>query len=168
MRWVVSNLRLLCRAGGAAAAVLAAGCVSSDLSKDADTAGEVAECLPTDTPPPTVIARAIWYPHASGFGSADEHESGVIAVAGHKLWFLEWNGQGKHFDVEHVIDVRQAASLGVVRFGTSAMLVVQSGNLAFDSYELMKGGDVATDPQATQALCDQLGALRDQGPGRGP
>jgi hypothetical protein len=160
----MANPRVFCWVGVSAALALAAGCVSSDLSKDPETAGEVAECLPTDTPAPTVIARAIWYPHASGFGTADEHESGVIAVAGHKLWFLEWNGQGLHFDVEHVIDVRQATSIGVVHFGTSAMLVVQSGNLAFDSFELMKGGEVGTDPGATEKLCDSLQALRPKDP----
>jgi hypothetical protein len=143
---------------------LAAGCVSADLSKDADTAGAVAECLPTDTPAPSVVVRAIWYPHATGFGSADAHESGVLALAGPKLWFMEWNDSGRHFDMEHVVDVLHAQSVGVVRFGTSAMLVVQSGDLSFDSFELMNGGEIGTDTNATQALYERIQALRPKSP----
>jgi hypothetical protein len=146
--------------GGAAAALLAAGCVSSDLSKDAETTEEVVECLPTNAPAPTVVARAIWYPHASGFGSAEAHETGVLVLAGRRLWFMEWNGPGHHFEVERVIDAVQAVSIGVSRFGTSAMLVIQSGNLSFDSFELMNGGELGSDPQATQALYQRIQALR--------
>jgi hypothetical protein len=152
--------RVLAVFGGVAAAFLATGCVSSDLSKDADTTAEVIECLPTDTPAPNVVVRAIWYPHASGFGDAEAHEAGVLALAGGKLWFVEWNGPGRHFDVECVVNVLQASSVGVSRFGTSAMLVIQSGNLSFDSFELMNGGNLGSDLKATQALYDRIQALR--------
>ena len=160
MRSIVSTIRRTCLVGGAAAALLASGCVSSDLSKDSQTLDEVVECLPTDTPAPTAVVRAIWYIHASGFGSSDAHENGVLALAGDRLWFMVWNESGHHFDMEHVVDVRQTVSLRVDRFGTSAMLVVQSGNLAFDSYELMNGGEIGSDPKATQALYDTLQAIR--------
>jgi hypothetical protein len=163
MRVFAAKLCSLAPALAAAAALAAAGCVSSDLSRDAETTGEVAECLPTDTPAPTSVARAIWYPHASGFESSEGHETGVLALAGGKLWFMEWNDAGQHLDMEHVIDVLHASAIKVVHFGTSSMLVVQSGNESFDSFELMNGGEIGSDPRATEALCDRLQALQATG-----
>jgi len=160
MQITASGFRLLALAGGAAAALLAAGCLSSDLSQDGETREEVIECLPTNAPAPTELARALWYPHASGFGSAEAHETGVLVLAGTKLYFMEWSDSGRHFDVERVINAIQASSVGVSRFGTSSMLVIQSGDLSFDSFELMNGGNLGSDPKATQDLCDKLRALR--------
>jgi len=158
--------------GGAVAALLASGCASSDLSKDIDITREVVDCLPTDTPAPTLVARAIWYPNASSFGSTDEsalgHVSGVLALADDKLWFMEWNGPEGHFDILHVIAVQQAQAFKVARLGNSAMLVVESGNESFDSFELMNGGQFGSDPKATQSLCDKLRAIRARDAQPGP
>jgi hypothetical protein len=161
----------LCRfgfLGGAIAGLFWAGCASSDLSKDAGTTSEVVECLPTDAPTPSMIARAIWYPNASGFGSTDAsplgHVTGVLALAGDKLYFMSWNGEERHFDVHHVVNFLKAAGIRVARFGPSALLVIESRNLSFDSFELMKGGQVISDPQATQDLCDKLQAFRAKHP----
>jgi hypothetical protein len=154
------------------AAFLAGGCASSDLSGDRDITREVIECLPTDTTAPSLVARAIWYPGASGFGSADEsalgHVSGVIALADDKLWFMEWNAPEGHFDILHVITVAQAGAVKVARLGNSAMLVVESGNQSFDSFELMNAGQFGTDPKATQALCARLEAIRARDSQPGP
>jgi hypothetical protein len=165
----------LCRLGaicGAVAALFWAGCASSDLSKSADTTGRVIESLPTDTPAPSVIVRAIWYPNARGFGSTDAsqlgHVTGVLALAGDKLYFLWWNAPEHHYDVYHVVDYLTAANISVARLGPSAMLVIESRNLSSDSFELMKGGQVLSDPQATQDLCDKLQALRAKHPQQDP
>jgi hypothetical protein len=48
------------------------------------------------------------------------------------------------------------------------MLVIQSGNLSFDSFELMNGGQFGSDPRATQELCDRLNALRARNPQADP
>ena len=66
----------------------------------------------------------------------------------------------------HVVDFMTAANISVARLGPSAMLVVQSRNLSSDSFELMKGGQVLWDPQATQDLFDKLQALRAKHPHR--
>jgi hypothetical protein len=148
------------------------GCASSDLSNNSEISGQVVECLPVDTPAPTVVARAIWYPNASGFGSTDAsplgHASGVLALAGDKLWFMTWNNPEHHFDMLHDIAVLTAAKISVAHLGPSAMLVVQSRNLSFDSFELMKKGHFSSDPDATQALYQKLQDLRSKNPQSDP
>jgi len=153
---------------GCVLVLLGSGCASSDLSNSTEITSEVAECLPVDTPPPTAVARAIWFPNASGFGSTDAsplgHATGVLALAGDKLWFMVWNNPEHHFDMLHSVAVLQAAKISVARLGPSTMLVVQSRNLSFDSFELMKKGQFSSDAEATQALCDQLLVLRSKNP----
>jgi hypothetical protein len=168
----VSNL---CRFAGlslAVAALLAAGCASSDLASDSKTMDEVVECLPPGTPAPLEVARAIWFPNSSGFGSADSstpvHVTGVLVLAGSRLWFMAWNDPEHHFDMVHVIDFQAAEKVRVDRFGASAMLVVQSGNDSYDSFELMGGGQFASDPRETQELFGKLKALRANPPQPGP
>jgi len=149
-----------------------AGCVSADLSKNAGITAGVVECLPPRTPAPSAVLRAIWFPNASGFGSTDAsplgHVPGVLALAGDKLWFMGWNDREQHFDMLHVIAFLSAAKISVARLGPSAMLVVQSRNDSFDSFELMTGGELSSDPQATQALCNRLQILRSKNPQPAP
>jgi hypothetical protein len=149
-------------------AFLAVGCVSADLSKDAKVNDEVVECLPPGTPAPEAIESAIWFPNANGFASADEtgmgRITGVLALAGDKLWFMSWNDSEHHFDMQHVISFLPAMKVEVQRAGLASMLVVQSSNRAFDSFELMNGGRLGSDPGATQKLCDRLQAIRAKNP----
>jgi hypothetical protein len=156
----------------ALAALLGAGCVSADMSKDAKVTGEVVECLPPGTPAPTEVARAIWFPNASGFGSADEtgmgHVAGVLALAGNRLWFMSWNDQEHQFEMQHVVELIPAMRVEVAYAGTAAMLVVQSRNRSFDSYELMYGQEIGSDVKATRDLCDQIQALRLKHPDADP
>jgi hypothetical protein len=160
-----------CRLGGlgvAVVALLGAGCASSDLSGDSKTTDEVVECLPPGTPAPAEIARAIWFPYASGMGSAgtslNVHVAGVLALAGNRLWFMTWNDSEHHFDMVHDIDFLRAEKVRVDRLGTSAVLVVQSGNDSYDSFELMGAGAIASDPAAAQGLCDRIQAQRAKNP----
>jgi len=165
---MLSNLRRFGLAGAAGIALLGAGCTSSDLSRDVKIDNEVAECLPTDTPAPTVVVRAIWYPHASGFGSTDTstvgHASGVLALAGDKLWFMSWNDDDRHYDVIDSIALLQARSITVAHLGPSVMLVVESGNQNFDSFELLNGSRFSSDSKGTQALYEKIQALRAKNP----
>lgn len=150
----------------AAAAVLAAGC-ASDLSNDADVNKEVVIAMPTDAPAPTEVVRAVWFPNANGFRATDQslvHVTGVLALAGDKLWFMAWNDHEHHYDMLHVVDFIQADKVGVDRFGTGAMLVVQSGNDSFDSYQLMGKGQFASDPKETEQLYQAILALRAKSP----
>jgi hypothetical protein len=152
----------------AIAALLGAGCVSADLSNNDKVRGEVFECLPPGTPGPSAVERAIWFPNASGFGSADNtgmgHVNGVIALAGDSLWFMSWSDQEHQFQMEHVIAVLMAMKVEVDHAGTASMLVVESGNRSFDSFELMTGGQISSDSKATQDLCDRIQALRAKNP----
>ena len=153
---------------GVAALLLGPGCVSADLSKNDAVTKEVVECLPTDAPAPAVIESAVWFPNASGFASAGSsamgHVSGVLALAGDRLWFMSWNEPEHHYDMDHVVSVVTAASVSIDRVGPSALLVVQSRNLSYDSYELMSGGGLGSDPKATDALYQQLQELRRMNP----
>lgn len=148
--------------------VLATGCVSADLSSDAKITSEVKECLPPGTPAPSMVATAVWFHNANGFASADDtgmgHESGVVALAGDRLWFMTWNEPERHFDVQTDIACLPALKVEVVHGGLAAMLVIQSSNRSFDSFELMHGGRIGSDPAATQSLCDRILALRAQHP----
>lgn len=168
-----SRKSILCSAGklfGAIAALICAGCVSSDLSTDAKVAEEVAECLPPGTASPAAVARAIWFPNASGIGSTDAlpvHVTGVLVLAGDKLWFMAWNDPEHHYDMLHVVAVLLAENIRVDRLGTSTMLVIQSGNDSYDSYELMNGGSFGSDPKATQDLYEKLRVLRLKSPSPG-
>jgi hypothetical protein len=157
---------------GLIAALLVAGCVSADLSNDAKTTGDVIECLPPGTPAPSAVARAVWFPNASGFGSSDEtgmgHFTGVLALAGDRLWFMTWDDTLHQFNMHHVVEVLQAARVEVDHAGTAAMLVIQSRNRSFDSYELMNGGELGSDSKATQDLCDRIQALRQRNPQADP
>jgi hypothetical protein len=153
---------------GVIAALLGGGCASSDLSNDATITQGVVECLPTDAPAPSMIARSIWFPNASGFGSTDAsplgHITGVLALSGDKLYFMSWNSSEHHFDSLRIIAVLTAKGFNVVRLGTSAMLVAQSGNDSFDAFELMNGGSIGSDPKVTQEFAEKLKALQAQNP----
>jgi hypothetical protein len=167
-RPALSRLRVII---GAVAAILGAGCESSDLSKKTDVTSEVVICLPPDTPAPSAVVRAIWFPNAQGIGSTDASPvrvTGVLALAGDRLWFMAWNNPEHHFDMLHVIAVLAAEKIGISRMGSSAMLVIQSGNDSFDSYELMNGGEFGSDPRVTQDLYDKLQALRSKHPQTDP
>lgn len=149
------------------AALLAGGCASSDLSKDARIEDEVAICLPPGTPPPAQVARAMWYPNSSGIGSTDAsivRASGVLVLAGKKLWFMSWNDHEHHFDMLHDVDLVMARRVSVDRMGPSAVLVVESGNDLSDSFQLMDKGELASDAKATQELCERIQALRARNP----
>ncbi len=151
---------------------LLVACASSDLSKNQDTASEVAISLPPGTSAPTQIMRAMWFPGANGFGSVDTgalgHESGVLALADNKLWFLSWNGEEKHYDMDHMIDVTTVADLKLSRLGASLMLVVQSRNLGYDAFTLMGTGQIQSDPTLTSDLLTQLQAIRAKDPDKLP
>lgn len=160
-------------AGGAAlAALLACGCLTADLSGDARVAAEVAECLPPGTKAPVAVERAVWFPHASGFGSADNsgmgHMTGVVALAGNSLWFMTWDETLHQFDMRRVVEVLPATGVEVVRAGTASMLVIQSRNRSYDGFELMNGGEIGSDSGATQGLCDKIAALRARYPESDP
>jgi hypothetical protein len=128
-------------------------------------------CLPPDTQAPSVVVRAVWFPNTNGFGSADSspvHSTGVLALADNKLWFMAWNNPERHYDMLHVIEFLTAEKIEVSHFGTSAMLVIQSGNDTFDSFELMNGGQFGSDPKVTQDLYENIQARRAKNPQGGP
>ncbi|HEY5078859.1 MAG TPA: hypothetical protein VII43_03385 [Opitutaceae bacterium] len=161
------SLRRLRAIGCVAAAFLAGGCESSDLSGKTDITREVLICLPPDTPAPSVIVRAVWFPNAMGAGSADSfpmHVTGVLVLAGDRLWFMSWNEPEKHYDMLHVIAFQLAQRVAVSRMGPSSVLVLQSGNDTYDSFELMNGGQFGSDPATTQDLCDRIQRLRANAP----
>lgn len=157
---------------GAMALLPLPGCVSADLSRNDEVNREVAECLPTDVPAATVVESAVWFPNSSGFASAGSsamgHVSGVLALAGDRLWFMTRNEPEHHFDMAHVVPVVTAAGVRVDRLGTAALLVIQSRNLSYDSYELMSGGGLGSDPKETEALYEKLLALRLKNPQADP
>ena len=148
------------------------GCVSADVTKSADTRREVAECLPDGTPAASVVMRAIWFPNTGGFSTLDAspigHMSGVLALAGDKLWFMTWNDPEHHYDMRRSVSFLAPAGIKIDRLGTSSLLVVQSASMVYDSFELMNGGDFGTDPKATQELYDRLEALRAKAPAADP
>lgn len=151
----------------AGAALAAAGCASSDLSRNAEITQQVAEGLPVGTPAPSLVARAVWFPKSHG-SSPDASPigggSGVLALAGDKLWFLSWNDSLKAYDVSQSIDVPSAVKFEVERVGMAVMLVVESKNYSFDSFELMKAGEVVPDAAGAQALCQRLRAIKAANP----
>ena len=164
MKKACLSLRAL---GGFAACLLAGGCESSDLSKKSDVTSEVVICLPPDTPAPSVTVRAVWFPNSMGTGSADSypvHVTGVLVLAGDKLWFMSWNEPEKHYDMLHVIPYLLAEKVAISRMGLSPVLVIQSGNDAYDSFELMNGGQFGSDPASTQDLYDRIQKLRAAAP----
>jgi hypothetical protein len=160
--------RRLCGVGAVIAVLMGPGCVSADLSKDAKANSQVAECLPPGTPAPTMIASAIWFPNASGFGSSDEtgmgHLQGVLALAGDKLWFMTWNDTVHQYDMQHVVDFVPAMKVDIEHALTATMLVIQSGNRSFDGFELMNGGRLGSDAAATQDLYGKIEAIRARHP----
>lgn len=152
----------------ACAALFGAGCASANLSDDAKIAGEVQVGLPVGTPAPAMVARAIWFPGANGHNSVDAsplgHMSGVLALAGDKLWFLAWNDALQAYDARQSISLPRAAGVSVVRYGSSAMLVVESWNLSFDAFELMDKSRLASDPQTTRAFYEKIREIRAKTP----
>ena len=96
------------------------------------------------------------------------HVSGVLALAGDKLWFMSWNDPEHHFDMQHVVSVLPAIKVEVGRAGDAAMLVIESSNRSFDSYELMNGGQLGSDPAATQGLYEKIRVLRTRNPQADP
>ncbi|HVW20218.1 MAG TPA: hypothetical protein VHC86_03305 [Opitutaceae bacterium] len=147
---------------GAGLALLIGGCVSSDLSQDARLGAQVAEGLPVGTPAPSLVVRAFWFPKANGAGSTGPSLKGVLALAGDKLYFLAWNDQLNTYDTQQSVSFLTAIRVEVVRRGLAPMLVVESKNMSFDSFELMQGGSVVPDAATTEELCGRLQALRAQ------
>jgi hypothetical protein len=167
MKCIAPLFRIAALAAAVPAIFLATGCQSSDLSKDADIRREVVICLPPDTPAPSVVVRAVWFPNTNGFESADSspvHSTGVLALADNKLWFMAWNNPERHYDMLHVIEFLTAERISVSHLGTSAMLVIQSSNDSYDSFELMNGGQFGSDPKVTQELLENLKARRAKSP----
>jgi hypothetical protein len=160
------------RIGGLAAALLCAGCATSDLSKNSKITDSVVECLPPDTPAPIVVARAVWYPKARGFGTTDAsplgHATGVLVLAGDKLWFMAWDNSELHYDMLHSVPILRAAKIRVDHLGPSAMLVVEAADLSYDAFELMEAGAFSSDPKATEALYQKLQGLRAQDAAKHP
>ena len=155
-------------AGLAAAALLGAGCASANLSDNAKIASEVMVGLPVGTPAPSLVARAIWFPKANGHNSVDAsplgHMSGVLALAGDKLWFLVWNDALQAYDTQQSISLIRAANVSVVHYGSSVMLVVESWNMSFDSFELMDASRLASDEKTTEAFYRAIQAFRAKNP----
>jgi hypothetical protein len=159
--------RILLRLAPWLLAAALGGCASSDLSRDAAVADEVAICLPPGTPAPAQVARAIWFPNAGGVATTDAslvHVSGVLVLAGDKLWFMSWNDHERHFDMLHVVDCARAESVSVDRLGVSSMLVVRAGNDLLDSFQLMDRGELASDAKATGELLERIQAIRAKSP----
>jgi hypothetical protein len=157
---------------GAAVALLSSSCVSSDVSSDAKIAGEVAEALPVGTPAPTMVTRAIWFPKATGFSSLEASPfrplTGVLALAGDKLWFMIWDDSLHAFDMQQTIAVLPARQVSVVHSATAAMLVIESNNMSFDAFELMSGGQFGSDSTTTDGLYAKLKNLRNMNPQTDP
>ena len=162
-----SLVQAICFAA-ATTALLVAGCASSDLSQDAKLQGQIAEGLPVGTPSPEMMVRAIWYPKAEGAGSTELSPVrpivGVLALAGDHLYFLEWNDTLLAYDTRIDIDVGSTIKVAAVQSGLSPMLVVESKNLSFDSFELMKAGQFAPDWDTTSELCKKLQDIRSRTP----
>jgi hypothetical protein len=155
----------------ALAALLLAGCASSDLSKDVDIAKEVEICLPPGTPAPVRTVRAVWFPSEGGSGGVEGstvHVTGVLALAGNTLWFMSWNDQEHHFDMLHSIPVLKARRVSVSREGTGTLLVVEAWNESFDAFQLMGLGQVVSDPTLTRELADTIQKLRASAPAEDP
>lgn len=150
------------------ALALGAGCASSDLSKSTEINDQVVEALPVGTPAPADIERALWFPNANGMVGPDAtplgRASGVLVLAGDQLFFMAWNDSLKAYDVLHTIAVPPAIKFEVARMGMSTMLVVESKSMQFDSFELMRGGQFAADPEKTEALCAKLKEVKAKNP----
>ena len=144
------------------------GCLHADITKNSQKAGEVADCLPPGTPAPTHIVRAIWFPGANGMESPDSngtfHMSGVIALAGTKLYFMSYDDAERHYDMQHVIDVLSAHDVRVNKQGGDLLLVIQSRNLGFDAFTLMGAANMGSDSDMTQQLATELQAIKDKNP----
>lgn len=152
----------------AAMAALLGGCASADLSKSGKIQDQVVEGLPVGTPQPSFVARAIWYPKADGAGTTDTSNvggiTGVVALAGDSLWFLEWNQVLRGYDTLRSLEIIPAIRVSVVHSGLIDMLVVESKDMSFDSFELMRQGQFAPDPQTTRELCDLIRDYRAKHP----
>jgi hypothetical protein len=77
---------------------------------------------------------------------------------------MSWSDQEHQFQMEHVVAVLMASKVEVDHAGTASMLVIESSNRSFDSFELMTGGQLGSDSRATQDLCDRIQALRAKHP----
>ena len=151
-----------------AATAALSGCLHADITKNASKAGEVADCLPPGTPAPSHIVRAIWFPGANGLESPDNngtgHLSGVVALAGTKLYFMTYDDAEKHYDMQRVIDVLTAHDVRVNKQGGDLLLVVQSRNQGFDAFTLMGAANMGSDSTMTQQLATELEAIKDKNP----
>lgn len=148
--------------------LVGAGCATSDVSSDQKTMDEVMECLPPRTPTPTLVSRAIWFPHARGVGAVESwntgYGSGVLAWSDGQLWFMMWNDAEKHYDMESVIPVRTAQRVYLDGLFGGLVLVVESQNLSFDAFKLMGRGNIRSDPARTREWLAAIQAWRAQHP----
>jgi hypothetical protein len=148
--------------------LVVAGCATSDVSSDQKLMNEVMECLPPRTPTPTLVSRAIWFPHARGVGAVESwntgYGSGVLAWSDGQLWFMMWNEPEKHYDMESVIPVRTAQRVYLDGLFGGLVLVVESQNLSFDAFKLMGRGNIRSDPERTREWLAAIEAWRAQHP----
>jgi hypothetical protein len=152
----------------AIATFVMSGCATSDVSSDQKIMDEVAECLPPRTPAPTLVSRAIWFPHARGVGAVESwntgYGSGVLAWADGQLWFMMWNDVEKHYDMQCVLALRTASRVYLDGSLGSVVLVIQSQNLSSDAFKLMGRGNLRSDPQRTREWLAAIEAWRAQHP----
>jgi hypothetical protein len=127
------------RALAAAATLFVSGCATSDVSSDQKIMDGVIECLPPRTPAPTLVSRAIWFPHARGVSAVESwntgYGSGVLALRTANRVYLD-------------------GALG------SLVLVVQSQNLSSNAFKLMGRGNIRSDPQRTREWLAAIEAWR--------
>jgi hypothetical protein len=152
------------RALAAAATLFVSGCATSDVSSDQKIMDGVIECLPPRTPAPTLVSRAIWFPHARGVSAVESwntgYGSGVLAWADGQLWFMTWNDGEKHYDMQCVLALRTANRVYLDGALGSLVLVVQSQNLSSNAFKLMGRGNIRSDPQRTREWLAAIEAWR--------
>jgi hypothetical protein len=146
------------------AILLVGGCATSDVSSDQKIMDGVIECLPPRTPAPTLVSRAIWFPHARGISAVESwntgYGSGMLAWADGQLWFMMWNDAEKHYDMQCVLPLRTANRVYLDGALGSLVLVVQSQNLSSDAFKLMGRGNIRSDPQRTREWLAAIEAWR--------
>jgi hypothetical protein len=158
--WAVGAILAL----AAVASLFVSGCTTSDVSSDQKIMDGVMECLPPRTPAPTLVSRAIWFPHARGVSAVESwntgYGSGVLAWADGQLWFMTWNDGEKHYDMQCVLPLRTANRVYLDGALGSLVLVIQSQNLSSNAFKLMGRGNIRSDPQRTREWLAAIEAWR--------
>lgn len=135
--------------------VLGSSCVSSAPRSAAALHDAVGRGVPAEASPLAIVAAGNWFPNTQGYGAlksiTPSSQVGVIAISKTRICFLQWSAPQGRFNVIKVLSYIDARQVFLEKLGRGRMLVVQSQDYTFDSFEFTGGSGIYVDADKAES-----------------